>query len=102
VLGVSQRGRVRTLMYREGGMETAGPEVNGEHLWLKSTWGLDGVSQYGYSTDGRTFLALGKAYQLGWGYYRGDRVGVYSFNDRGEEGYVDVDWFRHTLTGPGK
>lgn len=102
ILGVSQKGGKRTLTYKEGANVTAGPEIPGNEVWLKSTWGLDGASQYAYSVDGTTFANFGKPYPLGWGHYRGDRVGVYSFNDQGEAGYVDVDWFRHTLTGPGK
>jgi hypothetical protein len=30
-------------------------------------------------------------FQLTWGAYRGSRVGVFTFNPAGEQGYVDVD-----------
>nr|WP_302323959.1 hypothetical protein [Bacteroides intestinalis] len=32
-----------------------------------------------------------------WGNYRGDRVGIYCFNDKGETGFVDVDYFHYRL-----
>lgn len=31
-----------------------------------------------------------------WGNYRGDRIGLYSYNEREEAGYVDVDYLHYT------
>ena len=30
-----------------------------------------------------------------WGYYRGDRIGIYSFNDEADFGWVDVDYVHY-------
>lgn len=79
------------LEYRKNGAMSRGLPVNQSLLWLRSTWGLDGVSQFHYSLDGVTFLPFGVPYQLVWGHYRGDRIGLYCFNDLEESGYVDVD-----------
>ena len=68
----------------------------GTHLWLKSTWGLDGRSQFWWSTDGDTYHPWGE-YDLSWGYYRGDRIGLFCWNDQGEQGWIDVDYGRYTL-----
>ena len=65
-------------------------------LWLRSTWGLDGKSQFAYSLDGDHYTPLGQ-YQLSWGFYRGDRIGIYCFNEKGEQGYVDVDYFHYNM-----
>ncbi len=99
-LGVRQEGVVRTLEYDNNGKITAGPELVGKSLWLKSTWGADGLSQYAYSTDGVTYTPFGDPYQLTWGNYRGDRLGLYSFNNKAAAGYVDVDFFHYTYAGP--
>lgn len=64
------------------------------HLWLRSVWGLDGDSAFSYSMDGDCFIPLGR-YRLTWGYYRGDRIGIYSFNNLSESGYVDVDYLHY-------
>jgi hypothetical protein len=29
-----------------------------------------------------------------------DRIGIYSFNSRSDDGYVDVDYLHHTYAGP--
>jgi len=98
-LGVKQEGAVRTLVNVDRGVATPGPVLTGALLWLRSVWGPDGRSQYSYSLDGRTFTDFGAPYPLGWGNYRGDRIGLYSFNNQGEAGYVDVDYFHHAYAG---
>jgi hypothetical protein len=98
-LGVSQAGAVRTLEYRANDRRTSGPVLTTRELWLRSTWSLEGVSQYSYSLDGATFTSFGEPYQLGWGNYRGDRIGIYNFNTEADAGHLDVDWFRYDYAG---
>ena len=57
---------------------------------------MDGKSHYSYSTDGDNYIPFG-TYQLSWGYYRGDRIGIYCFNDLSETGYVDVDYLHYHM-----
>jgi hypothetical protein len=99
-LGVVQTGAVRSLVYGRDGQTTPGPALVGPALWLKSTWGLEGLSQYSYSTDGRNFTDFGPPSPLSWGFYRGDRIGIFCYNDRGDAGWVDVDYFSYRLQGP--
>lgn len=96
-LGVVQQGQQRHLQFRHGRQTLLGPALLGPHLWLRSAWGLDGVSHFSYSLDGDAYLPFGEPYQLTWSYYRGDRLGLYSFNDLGENGFVDVDYFHYAL-----
>jgi beta-xylosidase len=96
-LGVVQRGATRYLEYRHGSQREQGPPLPGRHVWLRSVWGLDGRSQFAYSLDGDTYQHFGAPYQLAWGYYRGDRLGLYCFNDLGENGLVDVDYFHYAM-----
>ena len=95
-LGVRQDGAARTLVNVNDGAATPGPLIAGARLWLKSVWGLDGKSHYSFSLDGKTFTAFGAPYPLAWGNYRGDRIGLYSFNAKGEAGFVDADYFRYS------
>ncbi|HEX9045494.1 MAG TPA: glycoside hydrolase 43 family protein [Verrucomicrobiae bacterium] len=74
---------------------TPGPALGADRLWLRSTWGLDGNSQYTYSTNGVVFTPLGEPYQLGWGDYRGDRIGIFNYNNDADAGYVDCDSFTY-------
>jgi beta-xylosidase len=101
-LGVAQSGTVRKLEFRRNGIMATGPVLTNDLLWLKSTWGLEGRSHFAYSLDGIAFTPFGEAYQFDWGHYRGNRVGLYSFNNQAEAGYVAVDWFHHDYAGPGR
>jgi beta-xylosidase len=99
-LGVAQEGTTRILINVNDGVVTSGPKNAGNRIWLKSVWGLDGKSQYSYSFDGQTFTEFGPPYQLSWGNYRGDRIGIYNYNNKSELGYVDVDFFHYRFSGP--
>ena len=98
LFGVTQSGGIRTLTCNKDGHTTFGPAILQNALWLRSAWGYDGQSQFAYSLDGKTFSPFGDPYQLTWGNYRGDRIGLLTFNDLAEQGYVDVDWFHYTVS----
>ena len=53
---------------------------------LRTTWDADGVARFAYSTDGRDFTDLAGSFQLRWGNYRGDRVGLFAYSTKGDEG----------------
>jgi beta-xylosidase len=95
--GVAQSGTVRKLVFNMNGQKTEGPEITGGRIWLRSHWDIDGKSQYAYSLDGQTFTTAGPEFQLTWGYYRGDRVGIFTFNDLSDSGEIDVDSFDYTF-----
>lgn len=94
-LGVVCDGATKTLEFNVKGTITKGPVITGNTLWLKSTWSLDGKSQYAYSIDGNTFTPFGNPYQMMWGAYRGDRIAIFCYNNKADEGYVDVDYFHY-------
>ncbi|SHM49914.1 Beta-xylosidase [Chitinophaga jiangningensis] len=95
LFGIRQENGIRTLVYCTNGKDTTGMRIHGKAVWLRSFWGADGVSRYAYSTDGKSYQSFGEPFQLTWGSYRGDRTGIFNFNRRGDEGYVDVDWFKY-------
>lgn len=94
-IGVVSEGGHRYVEYRKDGCMQRGEALSADIIWLKSVWGLDGLSTFSYSLDGKHFIYFGEPYQLAWGHYRGDRIGIYCFNDKGEDGYVDVDYLEY-------
>lgn len=94
-LGVVRLQGVCRMEYLTPSGGIKGEAIEGPYLWIASEWGLDGRASFSYSTDGGRFTAWGDTYTLTWGDYRGDRIGVYCFNDIAEEGFVDVDFFRY-------
>ncbi|MET7517974.1 family 43 glycosylhydrolase [Streptomyces sp. NPDC005480] len=96
-LGARRSGTTTTLAHNVDGSLTYGPVVTQNSVWLRTTWDVNGVNRFSYSFDGNTFTAFGGIYQLSWGGYRGDRVGLYTYNPNGT-GYVDIDEVQYTLT----
>ncbi len=99
-LGIVQVGKERFIEFSHNGEFRRGPALTTPVVWLRSTWGLDGVSQFSFSTDGETFSPFGEPYQLVWGSYRGDRVGLFTYNNLTDTGTVDIDWLNFDFSGP--
>lgn len=94
-LGVAREGGTCYLEYRQNDQIHKGIRIESIYIWLKSEWGLDGLSRFSYSLNGDVFTPFGNPYQLAWGNYRGDRVGIYTFNDLADRGWVDVDYLHY-------
>ena len=96
-LGVMQKDGVKSIQYDEDGKVTPGDALpkGTTTVWLRSSAGFDDINSYSYSLDGTTFAPFGGAYKLKSGGYRGDMVGIYTFNNEAEAGYIDVDYFHY-------
>ena len=62
-------------------------------VYLRTTIDFDGEATFAWSTDGKRFTDSGETFRLKWGSYRGDRIGLYTFNNECEEGSVDIERF---------
>lgn len=85
-----------TIAHNTGGTLTYGPAITQNTVWLRTSWDVNGVSRFSYSLDGSSFTPVGGTYQLTWGGYRGDRVGLYTYNPNGT-GHVDIDSVQYTI-----
>lgn len=67
-------------------------------IWLSSSWSDAGVAGFSYSVDGQSFVPAGASFQLKWGHYRGDRIGLFTCNNaRGDEGFADFGRFEYQI-----
>lgn len=96
-LGVAQEGGARRLVFSSDGGQLEGPALTGARLWLRSDWDLDGQARFSFSLDGRRYRNLGPTYKLGWGHYRGDRIGLFTFNPEGEVGHALFERFDYDV-----
>ena len=101
-LGVEQHTGVRQIELNNRGTNTFGMllKSNQTEVWLKVLIDEHGSSTFAWSLDGKIFRSIGGSFPFGWGNYRGTRVGIYSYNDEVDKGYVDVDFFHYTYVGP--
>lgn len=94
--GVKMEEGKRMLYYRDntGKEEVFYDEKISETVVLKSEWGLDGKSMYHVSCDGTNWTWLA-TYYLQWGNYRGDRLGLYTYNNIEEAGEATFSKFNY-------
>jgi len=97
-IGISCEGTKKYIAFNLKGKILKGAEINQDVVWLRSSWGLDGLTQFEYSVDGKNYIPFGEPYQLKWGAYRGDRIGIYCYNNLADKGFVDVDFFNYKYT----
>jgi hypothetical protein len=96
-IAVVETGELRKLQRFDQADATAGPVVASRSIWLRSTWGVEGLARFSFSFDGSAFTELGNPCRLSWGAYRGDRVGLYTSNSAMDRGYVDFSDFRYRI-----
>jgi beta-xylosidase len=96
-LAVVQTGEVRKLLRIDQADTTVGPPVVSQIIWLRSTWNVEGLARFSYSLDGSAFTEIGGPCRLSWGAYRGDRIGLYTWNSTAERGHVDFSDFRYRI-----
>lgn len=97
--GVEMKQGKRVLYHRtnNGDYKELAVDVPGI-LYLRSSWGLDARCRYAYSMDGKAWTDCGVLYQLQWGHYRGDRLGLFTYNDKGEQGEATFTQFHYTCS----
>lgn len=78
-----------------GTVETIAP-MKGSVLYLKmSLDAVDNVNRLYYSFDGKKYIGIGEPFTLGFGFWKGPHVGVYSYNPEGDGGDAGFDYFRY-------
>ncbi len=96
-LGIAQQNGVRNIELNDNGTRTVGSplKLNQTEVWLKAIITDQGASTFAWSLDGEHFTAIGDSFKFGWGNYRGTRLGIFTYNNAAESGFVDVDFFHY-------
>lgn len=100
MIGVIQENGKRYLRYKtSSGADMRGIEIPSDitDIYFRSEWDTTCMNYFSYSLDGVNYKYFGQKYQLIGSNYRGDYVGLYSYNDKSETGYIDVDYFRYEM-----
>lgn len=64
-------------------------------FWLKTEIDFSGRAVFYWSLNGHKYHACGVSFQLKWGNYRGSRIGLFTYNNLQENGYIDVDYMTY-------
>jgi beta-xylosidase len=91
---VEETGEKRIYFEGSSGIFLVGPEPEQETIYIRSI--NDGYkAQFSYSYDAIEFTSFGPEFTLEFGRWLGDRLGMYSYNELMEAGYIDIDWFHY-------
>lgn len=107
--GVAAEGKSLHLYYDQNGKTLKGdilpPDV--KVLYIKSMSNFQArdysvqytteKQHYAYSFDGKRFIPFGEDFQMSTAGFRGDRVGICTFNNLNDKGYIDVDNFDYEI-----
>lgn len=108
-LGIVDDGHSKHILYEKDGKSKNGPQLPDglRTLYIRSVSGFEERNTNGqystegqhflYSTDGVNFYPFGEEYKMGTGNFRGDMVGVFTYNNRKGGGYIDVDEFQYRV-----
>lgn len=101
-IGIARTCGQNQIEFYSNGTSHTGPIVTGKDIWLRTEWGQDGQARFSYSLNGRKFFPFGDIYPLQWASYRGDRVGIYCYNDSAEQGHADFDFLTYSMQAEGR
>lgn len=93
--GIVQEGIRRSIKYDNDGKTQTSAVISSNTIYLRSVVDSNGFNTYYYSEDGANFIQFGGQYELKWGGYRGDNIGIFNFNNVEEKGFIDIDWFHY-------
>ena len=94
-LGIKMNSTGKFIIYNHNGDIQNGELISSSILWMRSEIDEHFINTYSYSTDGIKFKTFGGRYNLKWGGFRGDHIGIYNFNNQSESGHVDINWFHY-------
>lgn len=99
-LGVEHHGKGRRIQAVTAGLHYHGPELEGDVVWLQTEYDFAGATKFFFSIDGKEFLPLGGEGHLTAGFWKGARIGLFSYNSVAQRGAADFNWFRYQHDGP--
>ncbi|MBQ9892632.1 MAG: beta-xylosidase, partial [Bacteroidales bacterium] len=94
--GLRKTGSGTFLCFEKDGEVLASAPFESSKLWLRLTFDInDKVFGFSYSKDGKDFLPLGETFEARFGYWKGARVALFSYNDDTDAGTAWFDDFTY-------
>lgn len=93
-IGVSAEDGKRIVKYMTDKITEVICEIprNCNNIWFKSNWDFEFMNHFSYSLDGVSYREAGDKAKLMGKDYRGDYIGFFNYNNKSDNGYVDIDF----------
>lgn len=96
-IGVVKKGDYYFIKTITGGTRTHGPRIGARTVWFRTVVDLYGSTEFYFSTDNDSFVQLGGECKLQSGFWKGARIGLFSFNTIKEGGRADFSCFKYEI-----
>jgi beta-xylosidase len=101
LIGVLKRNGQLYLFTESSGKISAEKAISTKKIFLKVQLDIKGDNnQFLYSTDNKTFSMFGDKFSTAAGYWKGTRIGLFSFNEINNNGSAAFNWFTYLYDGP--
>lgn len=101
MLGVKMEKGVKSLYISNDTTETSITTLDVEKLHLRVSMDVPNKKfQFSYSFDNISFTPCGDSFFINWGFWKGARVGLYSYNTQKDAGSASFMQFRYKHDGP--
>lgn len=96
-IGVRNTGGRRILCFGRADQVQEGPTIDMPLIALATRWSNEGRAIFEHDGGRGRFTRFGATYDLQWGDYRGDRIGLFTYHDRAMRGHVDFARFQYRI-----
>lgn len=96
---VTSSGKRHLIFIDAHGEEAKGPEIKTNDLFIRTS-NTGNQAYYEYSLDGKVYEKFGPEFTIKFGNWTGDRLGFFCWNEKEENGHIDIDWFSYDYDGP--
>ena len=98
-IAVSKHENIYKMEFEMNGQSMIGVELRSiqSELFLRTCMGIEDKAEFQYSFDGITYHKIGNLYSMKAANFRGDMIGVFTYNDKEQGGFVDIDWFHYQI-----
>jgi beta-xylosidase len=101
LLGVYKKAGKLYLFTDRNGQVQEEKQLTVKKIFLKLALDIKtGNNRFYYSVDNKTYTALNGFFETKWGYWKGTRIGLFSFNEVNEAGAASFNRFIYQYDGP--
>lgn len=102
LLGVVRKGDQLFVFTEKNGKTTSEKLIKSKKIYLKIKLYIKGGenNQFFYSLDNKQFNQIGESFGTSAGFWKGTRLGLFSFNEANDSGTAAYNWFKYDYDGP--
>ncbi|MBP3269766.1 MAG: glycoside hydrolase 43 family protein [Bacteroidales bacterium] len=96
--GVRKSGSGQVFSFEKDGEVLSSEAIEAKKVWIRMGYNIeDNVFWFSYSLDGKDFRSAGDTFKANFGYWKGARVALFSYNDDTTAGTAWFDDFVYKL-----